>query len=787
MIGKILDYIKDENDIQIKFEYGAADIIIINPYIVNIFSNQSNKRKKSRAIENLQIEKCSINVYKNKDYVAIKTIFLSIKVFDDFKVDFYNNKGVLICSDYRGKRETIFRDGKLANVMGKGLKLDNADKSHNIEVIKTLLGGECFYGLGEKTGNLNKSCSFFEMWNSDVPAPHVESMKSLYKSIPFFITLRNNEAFGIFFDNTYKTYFDMGKESNKYYYFAADDGELNYYFIYGPKVSKVINGYTYLTGRTPLPQTWVLGYQQSRWGYTTCDRVIGIAKSFRNKKIPCDVIYLDIDYMDNYKVYTWNKVKFKEHDKMIKALFNIGFKVVVIVDPGIKKEIGYFMYDEGRNNNYFVRNRDGSTCINKVWPGDSAFPDFTDIRVRKWWSDKQKIMVDSKISGIWNDMNEPASFEGPLPDDAVFNNDDCITDHKEVHNVYGHLMSMAAYKGLKNYTRKRPFVLTRACYSGTQKYSAVWTGDNCSSWEHLRMSIPMLLNLGMSGMTLCGADVGGFQFDCTGELLIRWFQVGCFYPLFRNHSGLYTKYQEPWEFGSDIETIIRKYIELRYKLIPYLYELMKESEESGMPVMRALFMNYQEDSNTYEINDEFLVGNDILVAPIVSQGQTARQVYLPGDSWIDFWSDIEYKGGTYILADAQLDKCPIYIKKGSMIPSWPVQQFIGESKIKDVIIQVYPGNGNSIIYEDNGTDFKYLDGEYNKYELCMKNNDNYINILVNTLQKKYASGAADFEFIIHNSDIQSVLVDSQPVEFKKENGVIKFCTPAISENIIINI
>jgi alpha-glucosidase len=543
----------------------------------------------------------------------------------------------------------------------------------------------------------------------------VESYETLYKSIPFFITLTDHKAFGIFFDNTYETFFDFGKENDDYYYFAANDGNLDYYFMYGPTVIDVVGHYTLLTGTTPLPQKWTLGYQQCRWSYPSATRVREIAEHFRKRDIPCDVIYLDIDYMDGYRVFTWNNETFPNPQELIAELAKQGFKVVTIIDPGVKKDRGYAIYEEGLANGYFATDADGVTYVNRVWPGDSVYPDFTSAAVREWWGDNHKPLLEMGIAGIWTDMNEPASFNGPLPDDVQFQNDGYPTDHREAHNVYGGLMAQATYEGVKKWTGKRPFVITRACYAGTQKYSTVWTGDNQSFWEHLRMSIPMLSNLGLSGMAFVGTDVGGFSFDCTGELLSRWVQVGCFTPLFRNHAAANTRDQEPWTFDETTERINRQYIQLRYRILPYLYDQMWRGETNGLPLIRPLLLHYQQDNITHDLNDQFMCGDSIMVAPIVQQGQTVRQVYLPIGTWYDYWTKQKYSGGTFILQHAELDTCPIYIKQGAIIPNDLPQQYVGEHRADQLIVEHYPNaDGASSSYEhlqDDGEGFGYQNGE----------------------------------------------------------------------------
>ena len=559
----------------------------------------------------------------------------------------------------------------------------------------------------------------------------------------------------------------MGRDNSKYYYFSAVDGNLDYYFIYGPSIKNVVKGYTTLTGTMPIPQKWTLGYQQCRWSYDTEERVMEFAENFRSRNIPCDTIYLDIDYMDGYRVFTWNNERFKNPEAMIKKLKEMGFKVVTIIDPGVKVDKDYKIYKEGIDNKYFATDKNDITYVNEVWPGDAVYPDFTNSEVRNWWASNQKIMMDAGVSGIWNDMNEPASFRGPLPDDVMFNNDGTPVEHKEVHNVYGHFMAKATYEGIKSVTNKRPFVVTRAAYSGTQKYSTVWTGDNQSTWEHLRMSIPMLMNMGLSGMTFCGTDVGGFGHDCTAELLSRWVQVGAFTPLFRNHSVMGTRDQEPWAFDKQTEDINRKYIKLRYKLMPYMYDSMWKASRSGEPILRPLLFNYQKDKNTYEINDEFLCGDNILVAPVMEQGLKCRMVYLPeGNSWIDYWTKEEFKGGQYIIKDTPVDVCPIFIKSGSVIPVSEDENYVCEKENNKLSLEVYLGNNEThekyIHYIDDGESFRYEQGEYNIYDIQIDNNKT-LNININSTHKNYNDNYKQIEITIFNGNPEKVYVNGNEI------------------------
>ena len=410
----------------------------------------------------------------------------------------------------------------------EGHELPKKQSDHTFEVVRTLHPKEHIYGLGDKTGFLDKRGYAYEMWNSDIPDTHADFFPSLYKSVPFFISMRPHFTYGIFLDNTSKSYFDMGKEDAELYYFAADGGDLDYYFIAGETMRDILGAYTGLTGRTALPQKWTLGYHQSRWGYITEDDIMDVAEKMRQCRIPCDSIHFDIDYMDAFKVFTWNRKNYKDPKKTLQKLTEMGYKPVTIIDPGVKKEDGYDVYEEGIKNGYFAFSAENELYVNEVWPGDAVFPSFTNPKVRSWWADKQKFLIDMGVRGVWNDMNEPASFKGPLPDDVQFaDEDDTVILHKDAHNIYGHCMAMATKEGWLKYDGRRPFVITRAAYAGTQRYSMFWTGDNQSIWAHLQMAIPQLCNLGLSGFSYAGTDVGGFGADTTQDLLARWVQVGC--------------------------------------------------------------------------------------------------------------------------------------------------------------------------------------------------------------------------------------------------------------------
>ncbi|RII35618.1 DUF4968 domain-containing protein [Clostridium chromiireducens] len=775
--GKLLNYEVENNVISIEFNNKKVFVNVVNSHIINFFAPLFREERNSKAVENLKDSHCDFEIENIADGIQLLTEKLTVRIYDEFKVDIYDKKGTLLCADYRGEKDPFIRrkgDFMLAEAEGHAL---NNDEEFKVYVSKQMEEDMFFYGLGERSGHLNKRGYHYVNWNTDNPAPHGETFDRLYKSIPFLIGLNKGNAFGIFFDNHFETHFDMGRDNSKYYYFAGVDGNLDYYFIYGPSVKNVVEGYTKITGNMPLPQMWTLGYQQCRWSYDNKARLMEIANNFREKGIPCDTLYLDIDYMDGYRVFTWNNERFNNPEEMIKKLNSMGFKVVTIIDPGVKVDKGYNIYDDGLKNGYFATDNQGIVYRNEVWPGDSVYPDFLNSEVRKWWGENQRIMTEAGVSGIWNDMNEPASFKGPLPDDVMFDNDGIPVTHKEVHNVYGHMMAKATYEGLKKATGKRPFIVTRACYAGTQKYSTIWTGDNQSTWEHLRMSIPMLMNLGLSGMAFCGTDVGGFGHDCSEELLSRWVQVGTFTPLFRNHSAMGTRDQEPWAFDESTEEINKKYIKLRYKLIPYIYDSMWNCSKNGAPIIRPLLFNYQNDKNTYEINDEFLCGENILVAPVVEQGAKARIIYLPeGETWVDYWTKEEYRGGQYIIRETPLDICPIFIKGGSIISVAEEQNYIGEKNSNKLTFEVFLCNEETETkyhhFTDDGESFRYQAGEFNNYKIKVINNNNKVEIKVKIIDYEYDDKFTHIEFIFNNINERAVTINGEAIEIIDGKAII---------------
>ncbi|MVN92693.1 glycoside hydrolase family 31 protein [Mucilaginibacter aquatilis] len=576
---------------------------------------------------------------------------------------------------------------------------------------------EAFYGLGDKPTDLNLRGKRFVNWNTDAYS-FAWNQDPIYRSIPFYISLNEGIAHGIFFDNTFKAHFDFGSEDRNKTSFWADGGELQYYYIHGPNMMDVVKRYHLLTGTHPMPPLWALGYHQCRWSYYPESKVKKVANGFRENKIPCDGIYLDIDYMDGYRCFTWNRKYFPDPKKMIKELAADGFKTVVIIDPGIRVDDNYWVFKEGKEKRYFCRRCDDYFMEGHVWPGRCQFPDFTNPEVREWWGTLFDELVQLGVAGVWNDMNEPAVFgAGTFPDDVRHQYDGYRGSHRKAHNVYGMQMVRATYEGMRKLMKnKRPFTITRAGYSGVQRFTSVWTGDNVASWEHLRLGNVQCQRLSMSGIPFCGTDIGGFSGEPDGELFTRWIQMGTFSPFMRAHSAGDTKEREPWSFGEPYTAINRKFIELRYKLIPYLYSTFWEHHRYGFPILRPVVMQEQDEINNQARQDEFTYGDKILVCPVMEPGQTSRKVYLPKGNWFGYWDNELIEGGREVEVATPLETIPLFVKAGSVIPEYPVMQYVGEKEIEEVKLNVYYSEApaNSFFFEDYGETFAYEQDIYSE-------------------------------------------------------------------------
>jgi alpha-glucosidase len=685
----------------------------------------------------------------------IRTSELEVRVHaDPFLVAFYDRDGHLISKD-DDARPTAW-EGARARTW------------------KSMPADEHYFGLGEKAGPLDRRGHTYVMWNTDAYGWGANT-DPLYEDIPFFLGLRDGRAYGLFFDNTYRSSFDFGVESPDRYAFGAEGGEMNYYFFWGPDPKKVLNRYTELVGRMPMPPLWAIGYHQCRYSYYPEKVVRFIADNFRTRHIPCDALFLDIHYMDGYRIFTWDKSRFPDPPGLMRDLHRQGFHVVTIIDPGVKVDPNYWVYQQGIAGNDFAKLPDGKPFVGKVWPGESVFPDFTWDRVRDWWGSLYKGLLADGVDGFWNDMNEPSVFEVPsktMPDNVVFYDNGLQSPETKIHNVYGMQMSRGTREGLlKVKPNERPLVITRATYAGGQRYSAVWTGDNSSTWDHLALSVPEILGMGLSGLALAGADIGGFAGGgASPELYTRWLETGVFYPYCRTHVELGAPSQEPWSFGNRLEDINRRSIELRYRLLPYVYNAFHETSETGLPVMRALLLDFPGDPQAVNQNNEFLFGDDLLVSPVVKDKRIHWGAYLPKGIWYDFWTDRRYIGPADVEVSAPLNRIPVFVRDGAIIPTRPVVQYVGQAPIDPLTFEIYPlgpgGASSRDYYEDDGLSFDFEHGVSLRQKISVDRSRDAIEIRMTAREGSYSPPSRALVFSIHaeRREPSGVTADGRTIE-----------------------
>jgi alpha-glucosidase len=615
----------------------------------------------------------------------------------------------------------------------------------NFRLYRQSPGDEHYFALGDKPGPLDRRNQAFSNWNTDAFGWQ-ESTDPIYKSIPFFMSYRRGISAGFFLDNTWKSSFDFNKEYRDGYSFGAENGPLDLYILYGPTPKEVVEKWAWLTGRTPLPPMWALGYQQSRYSYYPESEVRRIASRLRAEKIPTDVLWLDIDYQFKNRPFTVDPERFPHFDQMLADLRAEHLHTIAITDLHIAKveDGSYKPYEQGLQGNHFVHNPDGSVYVGPVWPGPAVFPDFTRAESRAWWGSLYADFVHKGIAGFWNDMNEPAVFvpSKTMPDDIIHRIEEPgfrtrTASHLEIHNLFGMENSRATFEGLQKLQPDgRPFVMTRASYAGGQRYASTWTGDNSSNWNHLRQTVPQLLNLGLSGFAMSGADVGGFAFSPQPELLTRWLQLAAFQPIDRDHTAIGTMPQEPWENGTPEDVKLRREaIEERYRLMPYLYTAAEEMSRTGLPIMRPLFLEFPQASADglpadLPNGNSFLFGADLLVAQSPYPDEMDDYtVALPQGGWYNYWTGEKVANFANRQAidnnPAQFPEVavrrtmtlPVFARAGAILPEQPLVQSTDEKPQGALTLRVYPPEANSkacqgSLYLDDGVSRAYEKGEF---------------------------------------------------------------------------
>ena len=757
-VGNITSVSIDGQKVSIKTEAANVEVTV---YTANVVRVRMDKQKFADDFSYGVVAtpmKTNTNITQDASAITIVTDSLkAIVTKSPFSVSFYTLNGKMINGDEKG--------------------LTTSWIGEEVTTYKHMQDGERFVGLGEKTGPLDRKGNGYTNWNSDNFGYSV-GQDPLYATIPFYIGIHHDLNYGIFFDNSYQSDFNFGASNDRFSSFGARGGEMNYYFIYNANVAGIITSYTALTGRMHMPPLWSLGYQQNRYSYYPETEVLRIAQTLREKKIPADGITLDIHYMDAYKLFTWNKQRFPDPKEMTDKLKAMGFKTTVIVDPGIKVQKGYGVYDDGIKNDVFIKYSDGQYYTGQVWPGWCHFPDFTSTKGRSWWRGQIKTYADAGVAGIWNDMNEIATWGQKMPNNVIFDYDGHMTTHQQGHNVFGMQMARASFDGFRAALgNKRPFILTRAGYAGLQRYAAMWTGDNRSEDDHMLAGVRLLSSMGLSGLAFTGMDIGGFTGNPSTSLFARWMQIGAFTPYFRNHTAVNTPSSEPWTHGEEVLEISRNYVNLRYRLLPYLYATFYEASQDGLPVVRSLAIDYTHDDKVYDAQyqNQYLFGQSFLIVPFTGSASFGK-MYLPKGKWYDLYTDKLEQGNSEQILQISLNKLPVYVKEGSIIPMESLIQSTSEKPTDTLTINIYKGDvANSFLYyEDDGASYDYENGGYYKRNITYDPSNKKI-----TFEKKKGSMVSKFmnvKVVLHGFDSEgSYKMNDKGISLTKE--LMPFLSP----------
>ncbi len=661
--------------------------------------------------------------------------------------------------------------GQVLNEDEQGL--ETAWIGEQVTTYKKLQPGERFIGLGEKTGALDRKGHAYQNWNTDAYGYHGGS-DPLYCSTPFYIGLHQQRAYGIYFDNSYKTFFNFGASNNRFSSFSADAGDMNYYFIHGESVAEIIGHYTWLTGRMELPPLWSIGYQQCRYSYYPDKEVKSVARTFREKDIPADVIVLDIHYMDKYKIFTWDSKNFPDPQGLIEFLAAEGFNVVLMCDPGIKEEKGYTTYEDGVKEDVFLKYPDGTYYTGQVWPGWCHFPDFTNPQTRVWWKKQLDQYAQLGVKGYWNDMNEIATWGHALPENLQFHFEGENATTRRGRNVYGFQMARSTYEAAKELLQgKRPFNLTRSAFSGIQRYAAVWTGDNVSYDDHMLLGVRLVNSLGLTGVAFAGYDAGGFVGDANTQLFARWISIAALSPFFRGHTMINTRDSEPWSYGEEVEQIARNFIKFRYQLLPYIYSLFKVAAATGLPVQRTLAIDHPFDDRVYNhsYHNQFMLGPSILVAPVEST-KNLMKVFLPKGTWYYLYTGQKYEGDQEIFMECPIHKLPIFIKGGAVLPMKKAGKNT-KAETTDLVLHCYQGEAHGFsFYEDDGETFEYQKGVYAQREIRMDGN----TLTLSATEGAYPSTYKTLMVVLHGFP-KSMRAQHSGQQYTVSEGEFSFFTP----------
>jgi alpha-glucosidase len=771
LAGECISFTKQANKVVFSSTDGAKlSLMFCSSSVVKVWFDPAgsfNRTNASFAVINENMEDVGeINVNDEAACYEIFTSKLRIRLNKKpMQLQIFDKWQKLIFSDFKDK-------GHLPN------------NSTGVKAFKVMRSDESFFGLGEKTGTLNRRGHSYKMWNSDRPCYSVTE-DPLAKSIPFFMSSYN---YGIFLDNTYKTEFKFGTESEEYYSFEAPKGAFIYYFIYGKDYKDILQQYIGMTGKPIMPPKWALGFAQCRGLYTKEAQALDIASEFRKRKIPCDIIYQDIGWTQWLQDFAWRKENYSNPKEMLRTLKEQGFKMIVSQDP-VVSQANKKQWEEANHLGYFLKDIRNGKTYDMPWPwgGNCGVVDFTIPEVADWWGKYQQKPIDDGVSGFWTDMGEPAwSNEEDID---RLNMKHSIGMHDEIHNVYGLTWDKVVKEQFEKHNpNKRIFQMTRSAFAGLQRYTFGWTNDSgngsnvLEGWGQLENQVAVGISAGLGGIPFWTTDISGYCGDITdrqamGELYTRWMQFGIFCPLSRaHHEG--DNAVEPWTFGETVEKNSKSAIELKYQLFPYLYTYSRKAHDTGLPITRGLFMEYPGDVHAAKIDNQFIFGEELLVAPVLKKGERIKSVYLPEGEWIDF-NDKKtvYSGGQAIAYRAPLNVIPLFVKKGSVIPMMPVMQFIHENKDYPLIVHIFPNdegeNASFELYEDDGENLDYLKDICSKTKFVCSTTDRGYETIITPTDKGFSPSAKrNFVLTYHlENKPENIWVDGKPADFQKAQPV----------------
>ncbi len=702
-LGPVLSYEKTAHGIAGHTAMAEFSVDVYSPHVIRVrVTPQGTERHAGYALTtDMPPDFTQFSVDAVDPVVVLETsnITADVELRPDLRITFKDAAGVVINEDLPGKELGITQVG---------------DK---ITVYKRLQDDERFIGMGEQLGNLDRRGSVITLKNTD-NYRYDDPKVPMYVSIPFFMGLHHQKAYGLFFNNSYRSVFNFGASNRRFASYSFDGGVLDQFFIFDASVGKILEHYTSLTGRMPLPPRWSLGYQQSRCSYYPESQVKFIASTFRAKGIPLDGITLDADYLHQYQPFRINRERFPDMRRLADKLRGMNIELTASVNPGVAIDETYEQYKSGLQEKVFLRYADGELWVADIAPNTNHFVDFSDPRGRRWWIDNMKLYQDLGIHGLWNDMNEPAIDGQAMPDNVAFDFDGQKTSALEAQNYYGMLMARAAFESAEQYGgNRRPFVLSRSGFAGIQRYAAVWSGDNQAKDEHILLGVHLVNQMGLSGVPFTGPDLGGYIGDGNKDLFRRWVQVGVFAPYLRNHRGQFTAANEPWAYGEEVEAISRAYIGFRYELMPYLYSTFYGAAETGMPVNRSLSIDHPFDANVFkpEFQYEFLFGPGLLVNPMTSQEQS-KSTWLPPGAWYDLFTDERLDGSRVHTADYTGHRIPIFAKASAIIPMQGKVQSTRDDPGPVLTVHVFNGTEPSefTYYDDDGETLNYRKGQFHK-------------------------------------------------------------------------